>query len=154
MRAIVAEVVVNPTAVHAYASLCVAKKGVAHGLPRLVDVALHCTGGGAEINLASRIFSVPGYAGGQVKELGDRLQVRSRVGLRRNNFRDGGECGDSRLADLGGQGRRLKRGVDLEGDRLVVEIQRMLVGADAGIGVLGGVVIVQGDVEVPVGHFG
>ena len=68
--------------------------------------------------------------------------------MRRNNFGDGGKGSDSGLADLGGKRRRIKRWINFEGDGLVVEVQKMLIVADAGVGVLGGVVVVQGGIEI------
>ncbi len=110
-------------------------------------------GSGAKVDFAAGIFSVPGDAGRKVEKLSDRFEVRGRRGLWGNDFGDGGKGSDSGLADLGGQRRGLECRVNLEGDGLVVEVQKVLVGADAGVGVLGGVVIVQRDFEISiVGH--
>ena len=66
-------------------------------------------GGGAKVNFAAGIFSVPGDAGREVEQLGDGFEIRCGSGLRRNDFGDGGKRGDSGLADFGGQGRRFQR---------------------------------------------
>lgn len=110
-------------------------------------------GRGAKVYLAAGIFPVPGYASGEIEELGDPFQVRLGRSLRRNDLGDGGKSSDSGLADLGGERRWIQRGVNLERDRLVVEVEGMLVVVDAGVGVLGGGVIGQGGVSiVVVGH--
>ena len=110
-------------------------------------------GGGAKVDFAAGIFSVPGDAGREVEQLGDRCQIRRALRFAGNDFGDGGEGGDSGLAEFCRQGRGLQRGINLERDGLVVEVQRMLIVADAGVGVLGGVVVVQGDFGIAViGH--
>ncbi len=61
----------------------------------------------------------------------------------RDDFGNRGKGSNASLADLGGQGRGIKRRINFEGDGLVVEVQGMGVRADAGVGMLGGVVIMQ-----------
>jgi len=57
------------------------------------------------------------------------------------------------LAHLGRQARWLQRGVDLERQGLVVKVQGMRVGADAGVGMLGSFMVVPGDFGIDtVGH--
>ena len=109
-------------------------------------------GGGTKVDFAAGIFSVPGDASGEVEQLGDSFQIRCGCGLGRNDFGDGGKRGYAALTDLGRQGRRLQRGIDLERYRLVVEVEKMRVVVDAGVGVLGGVVIVPGGFGITVEH--
>jgi len=54
------------------------------------------------------------------------------------------------LAHLAGEAGRLQRGIDLEGYRLVGKVQEMLMGADAGVGVPGGVVIAPGSFRIEI----
>src|SRR5882762_7729108 len=67
-----------------------------------------------------------------------------------------GDCregSDSSLAHLGWHARWLQRWVDLERQGLVGEVQEMGVSADAGVGMLGSFVVVQGRFGVGVvGH--
>ena len=75
--------------------------------------------------------------------------------MRRNDFGNRGKGSHPGLADLGGYWHWIQRGVNFERNGLVVEIEGMLIGADAGVGMLGGVVIVQGDFGIVVGgHVG
>ena len=61
---------------------------------------------------------------------------------------DGRECSHSNLTHLIRQARWLERGIDLEGQGLVGKVQGMWIGADAGVGVLRGVVIFKGRFDV------
>jgi len=54
------------------------------------------------------------------------------------------------LAQLGWHARRFQRWIDLEGQGLVGKVQEMWVGVDAGVRVLGGVVIAPGDFRIVV----
>src|SRR5258708_39485804 len=79
--------------------------------------------------------------------------MRSGIGLEGDAAGDGGKGSHSGLAQLGRHARWLRRGVDLERQGLVVKVQGMGVGANAGVGMLGRFVVVPGGFGVGVvGH--
>ncbi len=108
------------------------------------------TSGGAKVEFSAGIFPFAGDARGEVEELGNGLQIRRCVGLGGNAFGDGRESGDAGWAHLAGQGQGIERGVNLERQRLVAPVQEMRVGADAGVGMFGGVVIGPSGFEIAV----
>ena len=98
-------------------------------------------GGGAKVEFTARIFSLAGDAGGEVEELGHRLQIRRGIGVGRDASRHGREGGDAGLAQFGGQAQEFERGINLERQRLVGPVHEMEVAADTSARMFGGFVI-------------
>ena len=80
-------------------------------------------GCGAKIDFPSRIPSAPGDARGEIEKLSNRLQVGRSIGVSRNAFGDGRKSSYSGLAHLAGQTQRLQRGINLEWQWLISEVQ-------------------------------
>src|SRR5229473_2781438 len=107
-------------------------------------------GGRAKINFAPGIFPPSRDARGKVQQLRHRLQIWTCVGLGRNSLSDCRKRRHPALAHFARQVHRLQRRINLERQRLVAPVHEMRVAADAGVGVLGGVVIVPGSVGIAV----
>ncbi len=113
---------------------------------------VECPGAGrsAKINFAPGIFPPSSDARGKVQQLSDRFQIRTRVGLGGNSLSNCRKRRDPALAHFARQAHRLQRRINLERQRLVVPVHEMRVGADAGVGMFGDVVIVPGSVGIAV----
>src|ERR1700674_2274586 len=98
----------------------------------------------AKINFAAGIFSPSSDACGKVQQLRHRLQIRSRACLGGNSLSDCRERRDPALAHFARQAYRLQRRINLELQRLGGPVHEMRGGADAAVGMFGGVVIIPG----------
>ena len=96
---------------------------------------------------------MPSDAGGEIQQLGQRRQVWNRAGcisLRADALGDCRKRGDAGLAQLSWQRQRLQSGVSLEGQGLIVPIQEMQIVVDAGLGMLGRVVVAPSSFKIGV----
>src|SRR5256885_12071976 len=117
---------------------------------------VECAGasGSTKKNLASGILSLAGNPSGKVQQLGHCLEIRKCVAVGGDASRDGREGGNASLAKLAGQAHGFERGINLERQRLVGPVHEMGVGADAGVGVLTGLVIGPGGLRIAVASHG
>src|SRR5258708_39561990 len=89
-------------------------------------------GGGAKINLAARVFSVPGDSRREVEQLGYGFEVREGFGLRRNDFGDAGKGSAAGLPHFGGERGGFRGGGDFEGEGGVFVRQEVSVFGEGG----------------------
>jgi hypothetical protein len=88
-----------------------------------------------------------------VQQQRERVHIGNRGGLELTRDRaDDGKRGCARLRDLARQRDRIKRGIDLEQQRLVAPVQVMRIAADTLVGVLGAVVVPPRRLQIAVAH--